>query len=135
MTWLLLLILALAAISYWAGFRAAPHPGQYRSQAGFFILIALAVFSGYFVYREFSAIDSLAEIIEPVPEIRGVPPLGTHPGGALAAGEELTATDPAAVGASDGGTEAQALTIKVSNATLVNLQSEFMLSLSLVVLS
>jgi len=70
--WLATAFVVLAAISYWAGFRAKPHPLQYKSQAGFFIFILLAIFAGYFTVREFSAIDELSVIIDPVPGITEV---------------------------------------------------------------
>jgi hypothetical protein len=57
---------------YWAGFKAKPHPGQYKSQAGFFIFIFLALFSSYFALRELSTIDDLAGIIDLVPNITDV---------------------------------------------------------------
>ena len=72
MIWMVLGFLAFAAMSYWAGFKTKPHPLQHQSQAGFFIFIFLAIFSGYFALSEFSAIDKLAEIIEPVPYISDV---------------------------------------------------------------
>lgn len=72
MSWLVLLTLSLAAISYWAGFKAAPHPAQYLSKSGFFVFLALSLFSSYFAYREHSTISELEQIIEPVPGITEV---------------------------------------------------------------
>lgn len=69
---LLLLVLALAAIAFWAGFRAAPHPWQYKSQAAFVVLVGLAVFTGYFAWREHRALRELSLVIDPVPEITDV---------------------------------------------------------------
>ena len=72
MIWMVLVFLAFAAMSYWAGFKAKPHPAQYKSQAGFFVFIFLALFSSYFALRELSTIDELAEIIDLVPNITDV---------------------------------------------------------------
>jgi hypothetical protein len=65
-------LLLLSAAFYWAGFRAAPHPLQYRSQAGFVLTLGLASFAGFFAWRESRTIAELAELIDPVPEITGV---------------------------------------------------------------
>ena len=65
-------MLVLSAASYWAGFRAAPHPLQHQSRAGFIITLGLAGFAGYFAWREFRTIADLAELIDPVPEITNV---------------------------------------------------------------
>ena len=70
--WMAIACLALAAISYWAGFKAEPHPVQYHSQVGFFIFVLMAVFASYFATRNFSAIGELSAIIDPVPEITEV---------------------------------------------------------------
>lgn len=79
MSWLVLLTLSLAALSYWAGFKAAPHPAQYLSKSGFFVFLALALFSSYFAYREHSTISELGQIIEPVPGITEVTYIPTQP--------------------------------------------------------
>jgi hypothetical protein len=65
-------ILVLCAAFYWAGFRAAPHPLQYQSQAGFVVTLALSGIAGFFAWREFRTIADLAELIDPVPEITDV---------------------------------------------------------------
>ena len=65
-------ILLLSAAFFWAGFRAAPHPLQYQSRAGFVVTLGLAGFAGYFAWREFRTIADLTELIDPVPEITDV---------------------------------------------------------------
>ena len=65
-------ILVLSAASYWAGFRAAPHPLRHQSRAGVVVFLCLAGFAGYFAWREFRMITDLAELIDPVPEITDV---------------------------------------------------------------
>ena len=67
-----ILLLVLAAIFFWAGYRASRHPLQYRSRAGFFICLVLAGFAGYFAWQEARTIDELAELIDPVPSITDV---------------------------------------------------------------
>lgn len=64
-----LLLLGLAALSFWAGFVHPPHALQYKSQAGFFVFLLLAGFVGYFAWRESRTVGELAELIDPVPEI------------------------------------------------------------------
>ncbi len=70
-------ILLLSAAFFWAGFRAAPHPLQYQSRAGFVVTLGLAGFAGYFAWREFRTIADLTELIDPVPEIIDVSYLPT----------------------------------------------------------
>ncbi len=69
---LFIVVVILAAVSFWAGFRAAPHPWQYKSQAGFVVFVGLAVFTGYFGWREHRTVGELARLIDPVPEITDV---------------------------------------------------------------
>lgn len=69
---LFVLVIILAAVSYWAGFRAPPHPWQYKSQAGFAVFVGLAIFTGYFAWREHRTVTELARLIDPVPEITDV---------------------------------------------------------------
>lgn len=69
---LFFLVLILAAVAFWAGFRAAPHPWQYKSQAGFVVLLGLAGFTGYFAWREHRTVAELSRLIDPVPEITDV---------------------------------------------------------------
>jgi len=65
-------LVVLSVVSYWAGFRAPAHPLQYESKFGFVALLGLALFSGYFAWREMSAIAELAKFIDPVPSITDV---------------------------------------------------------------
>ena len=69
---LFILIVGLAAVSFWAGFLARPHAWQYKSQAGFVVFVGLAVFTGYFAWREHRTVKELARLIDPVPEITDV---------------------------------------------------------------
>ena len=69
---LFILIVILAAVSFWAGFRATPHPLQFQSKAAFVVFVGLAVFSGYFAWREHRAVEELARLIDPVPEMTKV---------------------------------------------------------------
>jgi hypothetical protein len=69
---LTIFLLVLAVVFFWAGYRAPPHPLQYRSRAGFFICLALAGFTGYFAWRETRTIGELAALIDPIPEITGI---------------------------------------------------------------
>lgn len=78
-----ILNLALAAVFFWAGFRAAPHPRQHQSKLAFFLFLLLAGFTGYFDWREYRSLGELAAIIEPIPDVTDVDYIPT--------GAELTA--------------------------------------------
>ena len=69
---LFILTVVLAAVSFWAGFVAPSHPWQHKSQAGFVVFVGLALFTGYFAWREHQAVRELARVIAPVPEITDV---------------------------------------------------------------
>ena len=69
---LLLILLVLASVFFWAGYRAPPHPFQFRSRGGFFVCLALAGLVAYFAWREAHTISELAELIDPVPGITDV---------------------------------------------------------------
>jgi hypothetical protein len=76
---LILLLLGLAAASFWAGYVAAPHPFQFLSRAGVPCFLALAGLAGYFEVRERQAVGDLAEWIDPPPgitDVRYVPSTG-----------------------------------------------------------
>ena len=72
MTLLLAVLVLLAAASFWAGFRAPPHPLQYLSVVGVAVFLGLAGFTAYFAQRELQTLDELAVLIAPVPEITDV---------------------------------------------------------------
>lgn len=69
---LFVLTVVLAAVSFWAGFVAPKHPWQYKSQAGFVVFVGLAIFTGYFAWREHQTVSELALLIDPVPGITDV---------------------------------------------------------------
>jgi hypothetical protein len=69
---LLVLLLLLAGASFWAGFRAPPHPLQYLSVTGFMVILGLAGITAYFAQRELHTIEELEALITPVPEITDV---------------------------------------------------------------
>lgn len=69
---LFLLVVLLAGMAFWAGFLAPKHAWQYKSQAAFVVFVGLALFTGYFTWREHRAVKELASIIDPVPEITDV---------------------------------------------------------------
>lgn len=69
---LTLFLVVLAGVFFWAGFLARPHSWQHRSRVGFVAMLALALFTGYFAWREARTIRALAELIDPVPEITDV---------------------------------------------------------------
>ncbi len=69
---LFVLTVLLAAVSFWAGFLAPKHPWQYKSQAGFVVFVGLAIFTGYFAWREHHTVSELARVIDPVPAITDV---------------------------------------------------------------
>lgn len=69
---LFILAVALAALSFWAGFVAPSHPWQYKSQAGFVVFVGLVLFTGYFAWREHQTVSELSKLIDPVPEITDV---------------------------------------------------------------
>lgn len=72
MSVVILLLLVLAALFFWAGYRAPRHPLQYRSRAGFFVCLALAGLVGYFAWQEARTLGELAKLIVPVPGITDV---------------------------------------------------------------
>lgn len=63
-------IILLAGLAFWAGFKARPHPLQYQSQAGFLVFTGLAIFTGYFAWREHRSVAELARFLEPLPGVR-----------------------------------------------------------------
>lgn len=69
---LLVILILLAAASFWAGFRAPPHPLQYLSVVAVVVFLGLAGLTAYFGQRELETLDSLAALIAPVPEITDV---------------------------------------------------------------
>ena len=70
---LTILMLAMSALFFWAGYVAPPpRPHQYRLRGACYIFLALACFSGYFALREARTLTELARLIEPVPEITDV---------------------------------------------------------------
>jgi hypothetical protein len=73
---LLASLIGLCALMFWAGFLCAPHPGQYRSRAGFVTTLALVIFAAYFQIRESRTLDELGELVALPPsvdEVRYVP--------------------------------------------------------------
>ena len=72
MSVVLLLLLVLAALFFWSGYRAPHHPVQYRSRAGLFVCLALAGFVGYFAWQEARSLGELTKLIDPVPGITDV---------------------------------------------------------------
>ena len=65
-------LLGLTCALFWAGFLTRPHAIQYRSQAGFFVCLALTGLSAYFAWQESGSVAELATLIDPVPEITDV---------------------------------------------------------------
>jgi hypothetical protein len=69
---LTVVLLILASVFFWAGFRSPRRTFQHHSQTGFVVCLALAGFAGYFAIREKRAVGELAALIDPVPEITDV---------------------------------------------------------------
>jgi hypothetical protein len=64
-----LFVLAVTAVSFWAGFLARPHAFQHRSRAVFLVGVPLLVFAAYLGWRDSTAVTELTRWIEPVPGI------------------------------------------------------------------
>lgn len=60
---LLLILLFLAVVMFWAGFLAPAQPRQHRAQVGFFVALALAGMAGYFAWRESRALGELEALV------------------------------------------------------------------------
>lgn len=77
--WLIIFLILMVALSFWAGFISKPHAGQYKSKAGFVIFIALMIFTSFYTYKENKTIDELYTLIEPLPETTEVNFIPTVP--------------------------------------------------------
>ncbi len=62
----------MCALNVYLGFVRPPRVLRHYAQAGAIVFFLLAFFSAYFGWREFRAVDELAALIEPVPEVVGV---------------------------------------------------------------
>lgn len=73
--------LLLAAVAYWAGFRAPPHGRQYLSRIGFVVFLTAAALLAGAERRERVRLRELAALFPPVPGVTDVTlvPRGSPP--------------------------------------------------------
>jgi hypothetical protein len=62
----------LCALNIYLGFVRPTRVLRHYAQTGAIVFFLLALFSAYFGWREFRAVDELAALIQPVPEVVGV---------------------------------------------------------------
>ena len=66
---LLVFLIIVTVLAFFAGFRMDRTIFRCLGQASFFVGLGLVAFTGYFVWREHRTIGELAQLVDPVPKI------------------------------------------------------------------